>query len=55
MVLEAVGARITPLCRQPGRIVLTPARLYFQPFNVVSAQPTQVFQLDQARPSPIGF
>ena len=50
VVLEALGARITPLCRQPGRVVLTPARLYFQPFNVVSAQPTQVFQLDQARP-----
>lgn len=50
MVLEALGARITPLCRQPGRVVLTPARLYFQPFNVVSSQPTQVFQLDQARP-----
>lgn len=50
VVLEAVGARITPLCRQPGRVVLTPRRLYFQPFNVVSSQPTQVFQLDQARP-----
>ena len=52
VVLEAVGARITPLCRQPGRMVLTPSRLYFQPFNVVSNQPTQVFHLDQV-PAPI--
>jgi hypothetical protein len=48
-VLEALGARVTPLCRQPGRLVLTPSRLYFQPFNVASSQPTQVFPLDQAR------
>ena len=51
VVLEALGARITPLCRQPGRMVLTPSRLYFQPFNVVSNQPTQVFHLDQV-PAP---
>ena len=51
-VLEALGARVTPLCRQPGRLVLTPSRLYFQPFNVASSQPTQVFPLDQARWAP---
>jgi hypothetical protein len=54
-VLEALGARVTPLCRQPGRLVLTPSRLYFQPFNVASSQPTQVFPLDQARSRALGY
>ena len=44
-MLESVGSVITPLCRQRGRIVLTPVRLYFQPFNVVSDAPLQVFNL----------
>ena len=52
IVLETAGSVITPLCRQPGRIVVTPARLYFQPFNVVSDAPLQVFDLSKARTSP---
>ena len=47
IVLETVGSVITPLCRQPGRLVATPARLYFQPFNVVSDAPLQVFDLSK--------
>ena len=47
IVLETVGSVITPLCRQPGRLVLTPSRLYFQPFNVVSDAPLQVFDLSK--------
>lgn len=51
IVLETVGSVITPLCRQRGRIVLTPLRLYFQPFNVVSDAPLQVSSLAKVRPS----
>ena len=47
IVLETVGSVITPLCRQRGRLVLTPLRLYFQPFNVVSDAPLQVFALSK--------
>lgn len=43
-----MGSCITPLCSQPGRVVLTASRLYFQPFNVVSNNPIQTFQMDQA-------
>ena len=54
IVLETVGSVITPLCRQRGRIVLTPLRLYFQPFNVVSDAPLQVSSLAKARPLGLG-
>lgn len=49
MVLEAVGNCITALCTQPGRVVLTQFRIYFQPFNVVSNAPIQTYQLDKVR------
>ena len=39
ILFELMGSCITPLCSQPGRVVLTPSRLYFQPFNVVLQQP----------------
>lgn len=42
-----VGNCITPLCMQPGRVVLTQSRIYFQPFNVVSNAPIQTYQLDK--------
>ena len=45
MELDRVGAAITPLCRQPGRVVITHLRIYFQPFNVVSSAPTQAYPL----------
>ena len=35
IVLETQGDRITPLVTNPGRIMLTSSRLYFQPFNNV--------------------
>ena len=35
IVLETTAERITPLVVNPGRILLTSARLYFQPFNNV--------------------
>jgi factor associated with neutral sphingomyelinase activation len=33
IVAETTGDRVTPLVQNPGRIVLTTAFLYFQPFN----------------------
>ena len=33
IVLETQGDRILPLVTNPGRIMLTSQRLYFQPFN----------------------
>jgi hypothetical protein len=45
--LEVVGACVTPLCAQPGRIVVTAARIYFQPFNVVSNSPIQSYNLNK--------
>ena len=30
-----VGERVTPLVSNPGRIMLTSSRIYFQPFNNV--------------------
>eukprot|EP00232_Nephroselmis_pyriformis_P008656 CAMPEP_0182883068 /NCGR_PEP_ID=MMETSP0034_2-20130328/18168_1 /TAXON_ID=156128 /ORGANISM="Nephroselmis pyriformis, Strain CCMP717" /LENGTH=360 /DNA_ID=CAMNT_0025016191 /DNA_START=185 /DNA_END=1263 /DNA_ORIENTATION=- len=46
LVLELIGSRITPLVVHPGRVVITPLRLYFQPFNVVSSAPILTYQLD---------
>ena len=33
ILLEARADRITPLATNPGRLMLTSSRLYFQPFN----------------------
>ena len=35
IVMETVGDHITPLVVNPGRVMLTSSRLYFQPFNNV--------------------
>uniref|UniRef100_A0A1X7TEY4 BEACH-type PH domain-containing protein n=1 Tax=Amphimedon queenslandica TaxID=400682 RepID=A0A1X7TEY4_AMPQE len=35
IILETQGDRITPLVSNPGRIMLTSSRIYFQPFNNV--------------------
>ena len=48
VLLEVVGNCITPLCSQPGRVVLTSSRIYFQPFQVVSNNPIQTYHLDKA-------
>ncbi|CAI5463318.1 unnamed protein product [Closterium sp. Yama58-4] len=39
VVAELVGSQMLPLVLQPGRIILTPYSVYFQPFNVVSSVP----------------
>ena len=33
IVLELAGEKVTPMVANPGRILLTSHRLYFQPFN----------------------
>eukprot|EP00117_Sycon_ciliatum_P047152 scpid28293/ scgid33705/ Protein FAN; Factor associated with neutral sphingomyelinase activation len=43
IVLETTGDRITPLVCNPGRIMLTNSRLYFQPFN--NADPVPVHKV----------
>lgn len=35
IVAEVTGEKVTPLVSNPGRIMLTSSRLYFQPFNNV--------------------
>lgn len=42
-ICELPGERITPLVSNPGRIMLTSARLYFQPYNNVEVVCHRVF------------
>ncbi|KAL5021729.1 hypothetical protein ScPMuIL_000884, partial [Solemya velum] len=39
IVFETQGDRITPLVINPGRVMLTSSRLYFQPFNNIDPVP----------------
>lgn len=39
ILLEARADRITPLATNPGRLMLTSSRLYFQPFNNIDKWP----------------
>lgn len=34
-VIEMTGERVTPLVTNPGRVMLTSSRIYFQPYNNV--------------------
>ena len=43
--LQLTGMRVTPLVNNPGRILLTDARLYFQPLNDVGARPVDKYEL----------
>lgn len=45
IVLETVGNRITPLVLNPGRVLLTNERLYFQPYNNVELEPVTKIRL----------
>nr|CAD7195391.1 unnamed protein product [Timema douglasi] len=38
VVLETQGSKITPLVVNPGRILLTSSRLYFQPYNNIEPE-----------------
>jgi hypothetical protein len=45
VVAEAMASCVSPLAAQPGRVVLTQQRIYFQPFNLASGAPIQAYQL----------
>ncbi|XP_013421222.1 protein FAN [Lingula anatina] len=45
IILESQGDHITPLVTNPGRIMLTCSRLYFQPFNNVDPNPVTKIKL----------
>ena len=60
IVVELLGSCVSPLCSQPGRVALTPTRIYFQPFNISSNSPVEAYQLNKAghlplRPHPPGL
>ena len=48
IVIELPGSCVSPLCSQPGRVALTATRIYFQPFNISSNSPVEVYQLNKA-------
>jgi hypothetical protein len=39
------GARVTPLVHNPGRLMVTTARVYFQPYNNVDPDPVSRWAL----------
>ncbi|KAJ9595217.1 hypothetical protein L9F63_013478, partial [Diploptera punctata] len=45
VILETQGSKITPLVVNPGRILLTSSRLYFQPYNNVESYPVLKIRL----------
>lgn len=44
-LMELSGERVTPLVSNPGRIMLTSSRLYFQPYNNVEVEPVLKLKL----------
>ncbi|XP_077982163.1 protein FAN-like isoform X3 [Glandiceps talaboti] len=49
IIMETLGDRITPLVTNPGRIMLTSSRLYFQPFNNVEPVPVMKVKLSDIK------
>ncbi|XP_022082216.1 protein FAN-like isoform X2 [Acanthaster planci] len=49
IVMETSGDHITPLVVNPGRIMLTSSRLYFQPFNNVESVPVIKIKLSDIK------
>ncbi|XP_069705161.1 protein FAN-like [Periplaneta americana] len=49
VILETQGSKITPLVVNPGRILLTSSRLYFQPYNNVESYPVLKIRLQDIR------
>lgn len=45
--MENSGERITPLVSNPGRIMLTSSRLYFQPYNNIEVEPVLKMTLSE--------
>ncbi len=51
--LELTASRVTPLCWHPGRLVISPLRVYFLPFNVVSSAPLLTYVASCALSPPL--
>eukprot|EP00111_Clytia_hemisphaerica_P016966 TCONS_00050315-protein len=49
IVTETTASKIQPLVCNPGRILLTSLRLYFQPFNNIEANPVLKWKLSDIR------
>lgn len=49
IILETTGNRITPLVTNPGRILLTSSRIYFQPYNNAEPWPVLKFCLSDIK------
>ncbi|XP_070575197.1 protein FAN-like isoform X2 [Ptychodera flava] len=49
IIMETMGDRITPLVTNPGRIMLTSTRLYFQPFNNIEPVPVMKIKLSDIK------
>ncbi|XP_067007294.2 protein FAN isoform X2 [Anabrus simplex] len=49
VILETQGSKITPLVVNPGRILLTSSRLYFQPYNNVEPYPVLKIRLQDIK------
>ena len=43
--VQLKASRVTPLCWHPGRVVVSPLRVYFLPFNIVSSAPMVAYPL----------
>ncbi len=48
-ILESSGERVTALVSNPGRIMLTSSRLYFQPYNNMEVEPVLKIQLSELK------
>ncbi len=46
-IFQTSGERVTPLVSNPGRIMLTASRLYFQPYNNVEVEPVLKLALSE--------
>ena len=49
MIFEGKCDRVTPLVVNPGRVLLTSERLYFQPFNNLNPTPVLRVRLERVR------
>ncbi|XP_023319661.1 protein FAN [Eurytemora carolleeae] len=49
IIMETVGSKISPLVLNPGRILLTSKRLYFQAYNNLEAEPVVKIKLASIR------
>lgn len=48
-MVELSGERVTPLVSNPGRIMLTSLRLYFQPYNNMEVEPVLKIKLSELK------